>query len=329
MDSRSRAADVKVGLFVVAALVILVFGSLWVAGSTLLRVRQNTYRVLMTESAGVEAGDRVRFAGVKVGRIKALRLEPEAEFPVVLEVSIDPRIPVRTDSTARMSSTGLMGTSFLVIEPGSPGAPLLEEGGEIRGQVPAGMEEALDHVDAIGEKTVALLDQVSAVLDQVSADLKPILGGAQNLLSQENTDHIRSILANLDTTMDEATPRITSLLDRLDSLAANLEEGTANVPELTSELNATVKDLHAALGPEGERLVALLDSARKMMDSADRSLAIFTENRDELEWMVRDFRDTAANLETLSRRLKEQPSSLVFSRPTPERRPGDGVEGSR
>jgi len=191
------------------------------------------------------------------------------------------------------------------------------------------MEKALDHVDAIGEKAVALLDQVSALLDQVSGDLVPILKGAQELLSQENTDHIGGILANLDATMEDAAPRITSLLTRLDTLAGNLEAGTANVPELTAEMNAMVKDLRTALGPDGERVVALLESAQKMMASADQSLAVFTENRDELEGMVRDFRDTAANLEALSQRLKEQPSSLVFSKPDPDRRPGDGVEGSR
>jgi hypothetical protein len=56
---------------------------------------------------------------------------------------------------------------------------------------------------------------------------------------------------------------------------------------------------------------------------------MFRDNRDELEGMIRDLRDTAANLEAFSQRLKEQPSSLVFAKPDPERNPGDGVEGSR
>jgi len=329
MDARSRAADVKVGLFVVAALAILVFGSMWVAGSTFLRVEQNTYKVLMKGSAGIESGDRVRFAGVKVGRIKEVRLEPEAEFPVIMVVSIDPDIPVRSDSTARVAAAGLMGGSFLEIEAGSLDSPLLTEGGEIHGKEAQGMEKALSHVDAIAERTVALLDQVSGVLDQVSTDLGPILAGAQDLLSPRNVDNIGEILVSLDGMLDEAAPRITSLLTRLDSLAANLEEGAEDVPELTGELTALVEDLRTALGPDGERLVVLLDSAQKMMSSADQSLGMFRDNRDELEGMIRDLRDTAANLEAFSQRLKEQPSSLVFAKPDPERSPGDGVEGSR
>jgi phospholipid/cholesterol/gamma-HCH transport system substrate-binding protein len=329
MDTRIRAADVRVGLFVVAALAILIFGSLWVAGSTFLRVEQNAYRVLMESSAGIEAGDRVRFAGVKVGRITAVSLEPEAEYPVVMEVSIDPEIPVRTDSTARIASSGIMGGSFLVIEAGSPDAALLRDGGAIHGEAAQGMEKALDHVDAIAVKALELLDQVSQVLDQVSTDLGPILIGAQDLLSERNVENIGDILANLDGILEEAAPRITSLLTRLDALAAKLEEGADDVPELTGELTAMVEDLRAALGPEGERLVGLLDSAQQMMDSADRSLGVLNDNRDELEWMIRDFRDTAANLEALSQRLKEQPSSLVFAKPDPDRKPGDGVEGSR
>jgi phospholipid/cholesterol/gamma-HCH transport system substrate-binding protein len=329
MDARSRATDVKVGLFVVSALVILIFGSLWVAGSTFMRVAQNNYNVLMKGSAGIEAGDRVRFAGVKVGRIKEVRLEPDAEYPVVMVISIDPDIPVRTDSTARIATAGFMGSSFLVIEAGSPDAPLLSEGGAIQGKEAPGMDEALGHVDAIAAKAVALLDQVSEVLDQVSTDLGPILAGAQDLLSSRNVDNIGEILANLDSMLEEAGPRITSLLTRLDSLAADLEKGAEDMPGLTGELTAMVEDLRAALGPDGERLVVLLDSAQRLMDSADQSLGAFSDNRAELEWMVRDFRDTAANLEAFSQRLKEQPSSLVFARPERERNPGDDVEGSR
>jgi phospholipid/cholesterol/gamma-HCH transport system substrate-binding protein len=283
----------------------------------------------MKGSAGVQAGDRVRFAGVKIGRVKSVSLAPETEWPVVVEVSLDPDIPVREDSRAKISSAGFMGASFLVVEAGSPGATLLDEGGTIYGIEQPGFEEALAHVNVIAEKTTQLLDQVAGVLDKVSTDIEPILSGAQALLSEDNADRIGEILATLDTTLDEAAPRITSLVTRLDSLAGKLEAGVEDVPELTSDIKHLVRDLRTALGPDGARIVTLLESAQGTLDSADESLSILGDNREELEWTLRDLRDTVANLEELSQGLKENPSSLVWGKGDKDRRPGDGVGGSK
>jgi phospholipid/cholesterol/gamma-HCH transport system substrate-binding protein len=329
MDSSNRVSDVKVGAFVLAALVVLISGSLWIAGSTLFRVRQNTYVVLMKGSAGVQAGDRVRFAGVKVGRIKSVSLAPESEWPVVVEVSLDPDIPIREDSQARISSSGLMGASFLVVEAGSPGASLLAEGGTLYGTEQPGFDEAVSHVNAIAERITRLLDQVSEVLSKVSTEIEPILSGAQALLSQDNTDRISDILATMDATLSESGPRITSLMTRLDSLAGKLETGADDIPEMTSQIKQLVVDLRSALGPDGSRIVALLESAQGTLGSADESLSILSDNREELEWAIRDLRDTAANLSELSQGLKENPSSLLWGKGEKDRRPGDGVGGTK
>ena len=329
MDSNSRISDIKVGAFVVTALLILIVGSLWIAGSTLFRVQHNSYRVLLKGSAGIQSGDRVRFVGVKVGRVQSVSLQPESEWPVVLAVSLDPAVPVREDSAAKISSMGLMGSNFLVIDAGSSDSPVLADGGTLYGLEQHGFEDALSHVDVIAEKAILLLEQVSEVLDRVSTDIDPVLNGAQKLLSEDNVDRIGEILVTMNATLDEAAPRITSLMTRLDSLAGKLETSVEDFPELTSEITRLVRDLHTILGPDGTRFIELIENAQGTLDSADESLSVLGDNREELGWAIRDLRDTAANLAELSRGLKENPSRLIWNRHEKDRRPGDGVGGSR
>ena len=63
------------------------------------------------------AGDRVRYAGVRIGRVQEIDLRPDEQWPVRFVVAIDPDLPIYTDATARFSTTSLLGSSFLEIDP--------------------------------------------------------------------------------------------------------------------------------------------------------------------------------------------------------------------
>jgi phospholipid/cholesterol/gamma-HCH transport system substrate-binding protein len=326
MRDEGRKTDVRVGLFVLAALVILVVGSLWIAGSRVLAPQRQTYSVLMKDSGGIQAGTRVRVAGVAVGKIHDVDLRPEDEWPVVFRVAINSRISIHTDGEARITSSGLLGNAFLQIDPGTPTEPLLEPGGEIYGRAGQGFENAMAQVEEMGGKVIVLLDQASALLDQLSGELGPILEQAQALLSEENAAHVGSLLASMDETMTDAGPRLTTLLTRLESVADSADNGLERMPELAAKLDSLVDDLQTAMGPEGSRLSGLLDTAQHSLSSADDAMSILGDNREELEAAMRDLRETAANLKAFSQTVKERPYSLVRVKAEPERKPGEGVK---
>ena len=89
MKPRRPLDDALVGLFVVAALVVLVIGTLWLAGQPLFGGTRVTYLVVMKDGGGLRAGDEVRSAGVPVGRTTTLKLRPGNDWPVLLQVSLD------------------------------------------------------------------------------------------------------------------------------------------------------------------------------------------------------------------------------------------------
>jgi phospholipid/cholesterol/gamma-HCH transport system substrate-binding protein len=327
---QARWAEVKVGVFVVAALAILVLGTLWVAGSAIWSGSRAAYTVRMKDSGGVQPGDSVRFAGVAVGRVEGVELRATAEWPVVFHVALDAGLQLRTDASARITTSGLLGSTYLEIQPGSPEAPELSPGGKIQGETPAGLDEALARVDEIAVKVVTLLDQTSSILEELSSEIGPLLARMEALLSSENADHVQALLTTLRRTMEDAGPRVTTLLDRLDVISRDLETGVADIPELTEQVSALVTDLRGALGPDGTRLSGLMDSGQSTLASADEALDVIVDNRRELETTLADLREIVANLKAFSQQVKERPYSLVRIKPEPDRRPGEGVgEGNR
>src|SRR5580658_2909975 len=65
-------------------------------------------------------GAAVSVAGVKVGTVTSIDLDPKT-FLAVVRLDLDPKVPLPEDSTAKITSDGLLGGAHIVIEPG--GAP--------------------------------------------------------------------------------------------------------------------------------------------------------------------------------------------------------------
>jgi phospholipid/cholesterol/gamma-HCH transport system substrate-binding protein len=78
---------------------------------------------------GLGSGSDVRIGGIKVGVIAGLDLDP-ATYQAVATIQLREGVEVPTDSTARVSSDGLLGGKYVAIEPGAE-EEMLKSGGEI------------------------------------------------------------------------------------------------------------------------------------------------------------------------------------------------------
>ena len=66
---------------------------------------------------GVERGTEVRLAGVRVGRVADVRLNPETYYAEA-ELRVPENIVLPTDSAALIQSDGLLGGSYIELRPG-------------------------------------------------------------------------------------------------------------------------------------------------------------------------------------------------------------------
>lgn len=78
-------------------------------------------------ASGVSLGSDVRVGGIKVGVVSGLSLDPNTyEAVVAMQIRQDTRLPV--DSSASITSNGLLGEKYIQITPGSDDKMLADKG---------------------------------------------------------------------------------------------------------------------------------------------------------------------------------------------------------
>src|SRR5262245_9672914 len=78
---------------------------------------------------GINIGSDVRMSGIKIGSVTGQSLDNKT-FDAVLTFAIDPTIKLPDDSTAKITSEGLLGGKFIALEPGGS-ETILADGGTI------------------------------------------------------------------------------------------------------------------------------------------------------------------------------------------------------
>lgn len=79
---------------------------------------------------GMSVGDEVRMAGVKVGTVAALDVNPET-YLVDMTMTLDANIKLYTDAFAAIQTEGLFGGKYVLIDPGGGEEEVIKPGGSI------------------------------------------------------------------------------------------------------------------------------------------------------------------------------------------------------
>ncbi|UAL10632.1 outer membrane lipid asymmetry maintenance protein MlaD [Caulobacter segnis] len=128
MALREQWAETAMGVVVLALAAGFLTYSLSVGG---VHMKRGEYEISAKfgEAGSLSPGAAVSVAGVKVGTVSQITLEPKT-YLAVAKLSIDPTVKLPADSTAKITSDGILGGAHVAI---APGASLedLKPGGEI------------------------------------------------------------------------------------------------------------------------------------------------------------------------------------------------------
>jgi phospholipid/cholesterol/gamma-HCH transport system substrate-binding protein len=115
MIGQNNAAEVLLGLLVVAvAIAFLVFAYLRHGSSS---VSGYEVKAQLSKVDGLGIGTDVRISGIKVGTISDLTLNP-TNFLVTVHMDINNDVKIPVDSSLAVTSSGLLGSQYIAIQPG-------------------------------------------------------------------------------------------------------------------------------------------------------------------------------------------------------------------
>lgn len=76
---------------------------------------------------GINVGTDVRMAGVKIGTVLAMSLNPE-NYQAAVTMTVDPKLKLTEDATAKVTAEGLLGSKFISLEQGGADEKLADGG---------------------------------------------------------------------------------------------------------------------------------------------------------------------------------------------------------
>ncbi|MHC4932594.1 MAG: MlaD family protein [Planctomycetota bacterium] len=275
MATGGKGAELKAGLVVLAALVILLIGLFLVSGGLDLFRAKQLYTVLFSNAGGVKEGDAVNLAGRRVGEVfdvgtTVVERDGTARTWVAVTVELNKKEQISTDSRFLIAKT-ITGIVTLNIEYGDPNKPA-DSDTLLFGEKFATFEEVTNEASELIADARGTVQEIRAAAEKVNRKLDDL--------------DVKSIDAQID-----------GILKKIDRAAAAAE----------SDLGVILKEIREEAEDLDGMVKTLRNDWREMSDSAKRTLVklekgseqfegILTENREPIKELIQNVRDGSARV---------------------------------
>ncbi len=326
----SKVNYALVGLFVIGLGTAFLWGLFWLTlgGETKIYDR---YRVYFRESvAGLNPKATVRYRGVQVGQVEAIRLDPVNPDQVDVVLNIERGVPIRRDTIATLSTRGLTGVAAVELSGGGSQSPPLEKqpeqdlpviqaGPSLVARLDDAFNNILTNVNTLSSRLDRLLgDENQAALTRTLQNVSVITGAV--------ADHSASLgqtLANVETFTGALAQRTERLGQALDQVTTGLEKSG----DLGGQIRATLSDIRA--GAQAVRRTAdtfnktSLDLSGLAQGGQHELQRLGQTTLPELNTLLMQINDMAAILRRLAELLEQNPRALLLGKPNGKPGPGE------
>jgi phospholipid/cholesterol/gamma-HCH transport system substrate-binding protein len=217
--------------FAVFATVMSVFTAfLFIAFGQFRSGSTSGYSAVFADASRLETGDTVRVAGVRVGTVNSISLQPDKTVLVTFDA--DRNIVLTTGTKAAVRYLNLTGDRYLELIDG-PGSTRVMPAGS---QIPA-------------DRTASALD-----LDLLLGGLRPVIQGLNPQDVNALTSSLIQILQGQGDTLD-------SLLSKTSSFSTTLADNNEVIQQLIDNLNTVV----GTLAKDGEKFSGTVDRLEQLI----------------------------------------------------------------
>jgi phospholipid/cholesterol/gamma-HCH transport system substrate-binding protein len=210
--SERVSIEAKVGLFVLAGLILLAYMSLKVGKFEWGRGKGARMSVLFENVSGLKKDAPVEIAGIEVGRIEEITLDKNQAR---VHIRLKPGIKLSYDSLALIRTKGVLGDKFIELVPGDPSGTPIKDGGVItQARTQADIDQLVNRISAI-----------AGDVQDVSRSLRNVLGTAEGERSlKETIANILEITRNLNQTIRENYREFGRIIANVSTFSKDMSE---------------------------------------------------------------------------------------------------------
>ncbi|MCV7342935.1 MCE family protein [Mycolicibacterium rhodesiae] len=225
---RTTSTLVKFGVFAVVMVVLTAF--LFLTFSNYRSGSTNGYSAVFGDASRLKDGDTVRVAGVRVGTVNSVDLQPDKS--VLVKFDADRDIVLTTGTQAAVRYLNLTGDRYLELVDG-PGSTRV---------LPAGSQIPRDRT-------------------QSALDLDLLLGGLRPVIQGLNPQDVNALTASLINILQGQGDTLDSLLGKTTSFSNALADNSQTVEQLIDNLKVVVD----TLAKDGDKFSGAIDKLEKLI----------------------------------------------------------------
>ncbi|HWS91645.1 MAG TPA: MCE family protein [Mycobacterium sp.] len=190
----------------------------------------DSYTAEFSNVSGLEEGNFVRIAGVEVGKVRKISINPDST--VAVKFSTDKSVVLTDGSRAVIRYDDLIGKRYLALLEGAPSARRLSPG-----------------------QTIAIAHTAPAL------DLDALIGGFRPLFRALNADQMNALTGQLIRALQGEGPTIGSFLTQTATLTNTLADRDRLIGQVITNLNTSL----GSLAGESKHLDAAIDALSQTM----------------------------------------------------------------
>ena len=277
--------EVKIGI-----LAVLMIGALW-AGIRFLKgfdifSRNAVYYAAYDQVDGVQNASPILIRGVKVGAVTDISFDPSIGNEVVLQLTIQRKYRIPSNSEARIYSNSIMGAKAIEIALGDAGT-YLQSGDTLCSSRSKGlMDMAGSELEFFKQKMSQVVGDLSRTMDNLNLIMEQNAANIEGTMSHLNsiTGSVNGMLLSQRANLESAVANLTRFSEmlgenspRMDSIILNLSNFTDQIQRenLAGALDSTLMNLNAILARvnAGEGTVGQLVSDPRLYESLNEATA--------------------------------------------------------
>jgi phospholipid/cholesterol/gamma-HCH transport system substrate-binding protein len=192
--------------------------------------KATTYNAVFANVSGLRENNFVRIAGVEVGKVKKVAVQPDSTVRV--EFSADQSVVLTEGSKAAVRYDDLFGGRYMTLEEGAGGVKRLDPGATI-----------------------------PLSRTQPALDLDALIGGLRPVFRALNPDQVNALSGQLIQALQGQGPTVTSVLTQAAAVTNTLADRDRLFGELIKNLNTVL----GSLGDQDGQLAKAVDSLSTLM----------------------------------------------------------------
>ena len=160
--------NIKLGIFVLAGLLLLVLALYMIGRNSNLFGRNFELKSQLENAQGLTAGNNVRYSGIQVGTVRRISFINDTVIEITMLIEDKMKKIIHKNDVVSIGTEGLVGNKLVNITPSKDQSLLVEEGDILPAKHIANTDEMLETLDKTNRNLVIISEDIKHTIQRIN-----------------------------------------------------------------------------------------------------------------------------------------------------------------